>query len=128
MSVLEMIRPAGRWAASAACAENPGAFFSEDIADQVKALVLCDVCPVSGSCLRSALAELLEGLPGAGEYGIRAGLRREELTAGVRVLLREGLLGELIAAGVRMPDIVVALAPLVPERTVYRWAAEGGAA
>lgn len=128
MSVLDMIRPAGRWAANAACAENPGAFFSEDIADQVKALALCDVCPVSGSCLRSALAELLEGLPGAGEYGIRAGLRPEELTAGVRVLLREGLLGELIAAGVRMPDIVVALAPLVPERTVYRWAFKGGAA
>jgi len=128
MSVLHLIRPAGRWAAGAACVEQPEPFFSEDIAEQAKAVAVCDTCPVSGPCLRSALAELLEGLPGAGEYGIRAGLRPEELTAGVRVLLREGLLGELITAGVRMPEIVVALAPVVPERTVYRWAARSGAA
>lgn len=128
MLVLHMIRPAGSWAGDAACADQPELFFSECVADQAAAVGICDACPVSGPCLRSALAELLEALPGAGEYGIRAGLRPEELTAGVRALLREGLLGELIVAGVRLPDIVVALAPLVPERTVYRWAAKGGAA
>jgi len=51
--VLHLIRPAGRWAAGAACVEQPEPFFSEDIAEQAKAVAVCDTCPVSGPCLRS---------------------------------------------------------------------------
>ena len=42
----------------------------------------------------------------------------------MRSLLRDGLLAELISAGVRLPELITALEPVVAERTVYRWAAK----
>lgn len=121
MRALFRVRPPGRWAQSGLC-DDLDLFFSDDKVEQDAACALCAVCPVQSQCLRAALADVLEGLAGADEFGIRAGFRPDELRTGLRGLVREGLIGELLDAGTRLPDVVDLLEPLVPERTVYRWA------
>jgi WhiB family transcriptional regulator, redox-sensing transcriptional regulator len=59
------------WRASAACADAPELFFSEDAQDEAKAKAACGTCPVRAECLAFALRNGIE-------FGVWGGAAEDE--------------------------------------------------